>query len=582
MAVKAENQWVRVSSLLELKRQNCLTAQANGHTLALFHHGGRVFAVDNRCPHMGFPLSDGSVRDGILTCHWHHARFDLASGGTFDPWADDVPAFPIELRGEEIWVNVAPPFEPINKQRVRLQEGLERNLSLVLAKAAITLLKGGIEPREPFVAGLSFGVRFRRSGWGQGLTILTCMMNLLPQLAIEQRARALYHGLSAVASDNAMASPRHLLKPLPASIKDIPQLTGWFRQFIEVRDAEGAERVILSAYQEGAARAEIAEMLFAAATDHRYINGGHTLDFINKALEALDITEWRDAEPVLSSLTPILADARRMEENNAWRHPVDLVELAENAFLELPAALAAGNEKQPSREVAISLEETLLQGSPADISRALLHALREGLSPIALASEVTFAAATRIARFHTSNEFGDWDTALHTFTFANAVHQGLIRYPSPSLLRGVWDAALSVYLDRFLNIPAARLPSAEPNGVAPETLLRELSSLLNQQRQVNEAGSLVQQFLSNGGDATALIASMGELLLREDRDFHTIQCLEAAVQQYALQASRQRGERILVAAARYLAAHAPTMRAQGQTYQIALRLTRGDELFQEE
>src|SRR2546422_10850419 len=45
-----------------------------------FMTGERVFALDNRCPHMGFPLDRGSVEDGTLTCHWHHARFDLASG----------------------------------------------------------------------------------------------------------------------------------------------------------------------------------------------------------------------------------------------------------------------------------------------------------------------------------------------------------------------------------------------------------------------------------------------------------------------------------------------------------------------
>jgi nitrite reductase/ring-hydroxylating ferredoxin subunit len=33
---------------------------------------------------MGFPLSKGTVKDSILTCHWHHARFDLNNGGTFD------------------------------------------------------------------------------------------------------------------------------------------------------------------------------------------------------------------------------------------------------------------------------------------------------------------------------------------------------------------------------------------------------------------------------------------------------------------------------------------------------------------
>jgi nitrite reductase/ring-hydroxylating ferredoxin subunit len=44
---------------------------------------GHVFALDNRSPHMGFPLERGSIEDGILTCHWHHARFDLETGYTF-------------------------------------------------------------------------------------------------------------------------------------------------------------------------------------------------------------------------------------------------------------------------------------------------------------------------------------------------------------------------------------------------------------------------------------------------------------------------------------------------------------------
>ena len=53
-----------------------------------------VFAgtLDEPRPRVGaFPLERGSVEDGILTCHWHHARFDLESGCTFDLWADDVP-----------------------------------------------------------------------------------------------------------------------------------------------------------------------------------------------------------------------------------------------------------------------------------------------------------------------------------------------------------------------------------------------------------------------------------------------------------------------------------------------------------
>ena len=65
---------------------------ANGRTVLVLESEGTVYAVDNRCPHMGFPLSRGTVSDGILTCHWHHAKFDLAGGCTFDPFADDVTA----------------------------------------------------------------------------------------------------------------------------------------------------------------------------------------------------------------------------------------------------------------------------------------------------------------------------------------------------------------------------------------------------------------------------------------------------------------------------------------------------------
>jgi hypothetical protein len=186
-----------------------------------------------------------------------------------------------------------------------------------------------------------------------------------------------------------------------------------------------------------------------------------------------------------------------------------------------------------------------------------------------------------VARFHTGNEFGDWDTALHSFTFANAVHQGLRRSPSPELLRGAFDAALSVYLDRFLNVPAARLP--EPGGQVegPEAVLAELPGLLDRQQQVNEAGELVARYLRGGGQPERLLAVLGQALLREDRDFHTVQMVEAAFRQYGLLRGSPAGANVLVAAARYLAAHAPTVRAQGQTYQTARRLQRGERLHDE-
>ena len=223
----------------------------------------------------------------------------------------------------------------------------------------------------------------------------------------------------------------------------------------------------------------------------------------------------------------------------------------------------------------------LLDEDPQAIADGLLAALQDGSTEEELAGTVAYAAALRIARFHTSNEFGDWDRALHTFTFANATHQGLRRVPSPELVRGIFDAAMSVYLDRFLNVPAARLPEPEEDVENPEMPLAELSALLDRQQQVNEVGEVVARYVSSDGEPERLLAVLGKLLLREDRDFHTIQTVEAAYRQYEHLRGTEAGTHVLVAAARYLAAHSPTVREQGQTYQIAYRLHRGDRLFEE-
>jgi hypothetical protein len=325
-------------------------------------------------------------------------------------------------------------------------------------------------------------------------------------------------------------------------------------------------------------------MLFAAATDHRYLTIGHVADFTNKALEALDQVGWAHAPAVLPSLIPGYVNGTRMEERNAWRHPVDLAAILNAAFEKIPLALQQGQAKTSevlkTSEVWSSTVSILLGDDPQAIADLLLQLLTDGISPAELAQTVSYTAARRIVHFHTSNEFGDWDTVLHTFTYANAIQHALRRAPSIELLRGVFDAAMSVYLDRFLNIPAAPLPKVEPNNIQPEKLLAEFSSLLNKQQQVNEAGRLVAQYLANGGQPEEMIAVLGATLLREDQDFHTIQTVETAVSQYRLLQGQPEAGHVLIAAARYLAAHAPTPRAQNQTYQIALRLHRGERLFE--
>ena len=201
-------------SLEELKAKGRLVVHGGHRPILIIYDRGRVFALDNRCPHMGFPLERGSVTDGILTCHWHHARFDLESGCTFDLWADDVPICPVEVRNGGVWVKTTfGHADPAAHWRQRLADGLAHDLGLVIAKAVHGQLADEV-PQADIVRQVALFGAQNRDGWGIGLTILTALANLLPVLPEEEAYLALFHGARRVAADCDGAAPRRERAPL--------------------------------------------------------------------------------------------------------------------------------------------------------------------------------------------------------------------------------------------------------------------------------------------------------------------------------------------------------------------------------
>jgi hypothetical protein len=122
----------------------------------------------------------------------------------------------------------------------------------------------------------------------------------------------------------------------------------------------------------------MADMLFSAATDHRYLDSGHVLDFTNKAFEALDVARWPRAEAVLPCLAEGYAGARRMEESNSWRNPADLVEILKDAFEQLSSVVEEGRDRRGRWEGREELAAVLLREDGGAIAGALLESLREG------------------------------------------------------------------------------------------------------------------------------------------------------------------------------------------------------------
>lgn len=79
--------------------------------IAVFMDGGRYYAVEDTCPHMGSPLSDGEVEAGVVTCAWHGWRFRLADGAWVDSPRVCIPCYPVRVIGDEIQIEL-PPSRP--------------------------------------------------------------------------------------------------------------------------------------------------------------------------------------------------------------------------------------------------------------------------------------------------------------------------------------------------------------------------------------------------------------------------------------------------------------------------------------
>jgi hypothetical protein len=107
-----------------------------------------------------------------------------------------------------------------------------------------------------------------------------------------------------------------------------------------------------------------------------------------------------------------------------------------------------------------------------------------------------------------------------------------------------------------------------------------LLDAFDRQRQIDQAARLVARHFKLGHPPQRLISTLAQAVLREDASFHAYQMLEAGVRQFAAWGDSDEGRHILIAVARYLAAHSPTERAAQQTADIARRLMRGGELHQ--
>ncbi|WP_409316458.1 FAD-dependent oxidoreductase [Pseudomonas sp. KCJK9016] len=103
----------RVARFADVPEDRGLEVQIGDCRIVLLRTAGQLRAFQGECPHAGAPLAEGAVCHGRLICPWHKAAFRLEDGALCEPPAlDSLKRYPLELRGDDVWVDDQPLPDP--------------------------------------------------------------------------------------------------------------------------------------------------------------------------------------------------------------------------------------------------------------------------------------------------------------------------------------------------------------------------------------------------------------------------------------------------------------------------------------
>ncbi len=541
--------WVPAAAVAALPVGGARLFRHYDKRIALFRTERAVHAVDNRCPHEGYGLVRGDVKEGVLTCAWHNWKFSLEDGACLFG-GEDVRWYPTDVRDGRVWVDVTDPSA--EELAPQLFASLLAALGDVdvgrMARDAMRLQRIGTPLTEIVREGVVFGAPRAEYGWNHSLATLADCLNLAGMFEGPLQSLPVLQGLSSVSETQVRRPPRPRPDPIDpvAEYGSIAEALAAYPRLVDDERGDEAEALLHGVLAAGAEPAAVRHALLSAVTDH-FLGYGHPMIYCQKAFELLDQIGWQEADTVLGPLVPNMTLSTRYDKLPYMRKFLRSWESAGVDLAALVARPTAGNDFAEEQFVA-----TVLTGGPEEAFAALRSALEHGVPVLRLLDATSRAAAARLARFDVdldtddTNEWG-WLDVTHTLTYTDALRWAWSVDPTPEVLRGlfhaVWFVQWTQQLDAREHQAPAPFPTADPDDVLaavrskdPDGAVATITGYHGPEERLHSA--LAQAASEDNSVAPIMVA-------------HTVKTTRAAV----VESTKLGGDRApLAAAGRFLAA----------------------------
>lgn len=292
--------WTQAISIEDLKAKGRALFRQDEKQILLMATDQGFFALDNRCPHQGYPLKVGTLDDGCtLTCDWHNWKFDLETGAC-STGQDAVRVYPHEVRDGDLWIDLSDPDPKIAETQgiakvldavARGQYGRTARELARLAQAQVDFAK--VWPRVLTFAHprLEWGTTHATAALADWIELLETETDPVKRIAIQTEA------LDHFAFDCL----RHPEYPYPEGVAEAfdPEA---FEAAIEAEDQGASIRQLRAGLQQGPGIEAVLPSLRRAALAH-YNDFGHSLIYLEKCVE---LAKGLEADQLSSLFEPLV------------------------------------------------------------------------------------------------------------------------------------------------------------------------------------------------------------------------------------------------------------------------------------
>jgi nitrite reductase/ring-hydroxylating ferredoxin subunit len=550
--------WVRAAAVDDIKDGGAKSFAYLDKRIALFRTRRGVFACDNRCPHQGYALVRGDVKDGVLTCAWHNWKFELGTG-ICQHGGENIRTYPVQIRDGQVFIDITDPtadqirpelFASLNAAMDDLDIGR-------VARDAMRLQRIGTPLADVVREGVRYAAPRAEYGWDHSLATLADCLRMSEFFTESLRALPVIQGLSVAAENQVRRPPRQRPDPIDpvAAYGSIDAALAAYPVLADAEQADEAEALLRGLIAAQVSPAVLRHTLLTAVTDH-FLAYGHSMIFVQKAFEMLDQLGWQEADTVLSPLVPEMIWGTRYDK---LPYMGKFLRAWENAAPDLDAlarpGLATGNGRGFDQA---GYRRSLTDGSPEDAAAALIGALGGGAPVSAVIDATSRAASQRLARFDIdldlddTNEWG-WLDVTHTLTYLNALRWAWAADPSPQVLRGLFHAAWFVQWTGQFDSPEARAGGARSTPHLTEDAAQVHRAIVG--RDPEAAADLVAGYAGPREDlersliqAAAEDHSVSPIMVA-----HVVKTARAAVEESRALGSGPAAAEPVAAAARFLA-----------------------------